>query len=172
MSELKTQRRLIDKDGLIEDYKREHRGPPGRALELIKRAQEIDADMSVEDYLKIKDEFCSQHECYECAARSYCGNAHEEAIHAREFTAMISEWLIDREAEKRGSENTYLEEFYSHYPNAVRNADGTPYSVCRKAIIGKDRRCEYGQTCRECWDMPIDNSKEQKGDSNEQESAL
>lgn len=62
---------------------------------------------------------------------------------------------------------SYLQRFLQHYPNAVLNKDGTPYSVCRNAILGiwNERGCEFGKSCRECWNEIEDNSIEGKDDN-------
>lgn len=60
---------------------------------------------------------------------------------------------------------TYLQRFLQYYPNANLNGDGTPYSVCRNAIIGQWGKtgCNFGKSCKECWNEvenePNDNKK-------------
>lgn len=157
MTEIKTRRNLIDKDELIADYKKEHKGPPGKALGLIKRAHVVDTSMGIAEFYKMRENFCSSTRCFECPARTYCGDMHAEAEHAEDFIQIINDWLENKEKRQSGGGKTYLEEFYEKYPDAERNADGTPYSVCRKAIVGRkqDKSCGYLQTCFDCWNEII-----------------
>ena len=156
MDKVQSETILIDKNRLIAEYKKHHKGPPGKALELIKMAPPVNTDITIEDFLIAKSQFCAERFCHECPAVNYCGNIHEEAAHAAEFARLISEWIKHRDntSIELPSNTTYLNEFYKQFPNAQRNADGTPYSVCRKAVFGENARCQYGESCADCWNKP------------------
>lgn len=70
---------------------------------------------------------------------------------------------MKKELEKKENEHppkTLLTEFLVHYPKAELNSMGIPNIVpCELGLVKASPNCMAG-SCKECWNTPINESKE------------
>lgn len=153
MDELKTNLRLVDKDSLLNKYKSQHKGPPGKAFDIINDEPPVEMWMRFDEVMRLRAEYCSLHRCSSCEFGEYCGNRQEEAENADVLEQMLIKWKQAKEAPpiEITSGKTYLEDFLEHYPNARKTKEGAPYSVCRKALYNEDLGCIDDEKCIDCW---------------------
>lgn len=118
-------------------------------------------------FLKNRIRMCNtcydlEQECKLCEAYLPERKNNQCLIYSRSLTdfseavSMVEEWT------KEHPEKTRLQDFFSKFPCAIKNSDGTPFNT-RCCEIGYTKECTNKKSCypgndqfRECWNKPVE----------------
>ena len=77
--------------------------------------------------------------------------------HPEEAISIVQQWSDEHQ------QRTYLSELLTHFPKVKLDGKGTPNCVCPSDLGLHDMEgCKknYSCACIECWNQPIEDSKE------------
>ncbi len=109
-------------------------------------------------YLKKRGEICNAADCGKCPlsknnnGKKLACDRYEERF-PEEAIAAVREW----HESKTKKQQTYLNDFLSKFPNAVKDKNGYPRAICAcniyPEIFGRAEKCG---DCGVCWDMEME----------------
>lgn len=106
--------------------------------------------MDVSVFFKELKRMCKSLECKDCPIRGSNGKCRVlNPGNIGEVVPIVKKWS------KEHPQKTRLQDFFGKYPNAPKDADGTPKTCCENLGYCKD--CdESGGDCKKCWNMPLE----------------